>query len=210
MKKKFIQKKCLLKCIILLINSLLYFILKINLTNKIKLIIPKKENILLDEENLRLEILKKGKDYINKCLKGFCKYNNYTKVVTAPLISVIIPIFNCENTINSTIRSIQNQNLTQIEILLVNDFSKDHSLRIINNFQKEDSRIRIINNNKNMGTLYSRCIGVLMSKARFIFPLDNDDMFFDEDVLDYIYNIGNKGNFDIVEFKTIFSFEPSK
>ena len=201
MKKKFTQKKCLLKCIILLINSILYFIIiKID---KMKLIIPKKKNILLDNRNLRLEILKKGKNYIDKCLKGFCNYSNYTKVIKVPLISVIIPIFNCENTINATIRSIQNQNLTAIEIILVNDFSNDNSLKIVKFFQKEDLRIKIINNNKNMGTLYSRCIGVLMSKAKFIFPLDNDDMFFDEDVLDYIYNIGNKGNLDIVEFKTI-------
>lgn len=203
MKKKFTQKKCLLKCIILLINSIFYFIIKINLINKIKLIIPKIKNILFDDMNLRLEILKKGKNYIDKCLKGFCKYNNYSEVINVPLLSVIIPIFNCEKTINATLRSIQNQNLTKIEIILINDFSKDNSLSIINNFQKEDLRIRIINNNKNMGTLYCRCIGVLMSKAKFIFPLDNDDMFFDEDVLDYIYNIGNKGNFDIVEFKTI-------
>lgn len=203
MKKKITQKKCFLKCMILLIISVLYFIMKTNLINNIKLIIPKKKNILLDDINLRLEILKKGKIYIDKCLEGFCKQNNYTKEIKFPLISVIIPIFNCEKTINSTIRSIQNQNLTKIEIILINDFSKDNSSKIINNLQKEDLRIRIINNNKNMGTLYCRCIGALLSKARFIFPLDNDDMFFDEDVLDYIYNIGNKGNFDIVEFKTI-------
>ncbi len=54
-----------------------------------------------------------------------------------------------------------------------------------------------------MGTLYSRCIGVLNSKGKYIFPLDNDDMFFDEDVFDYIYKIGNAGNYDIVEFKTM-------
>ena len=201
MKKIFNKKKYLLKYILLLIISLLFFIMKKYINYKINFIIPKNKNNLF--QNLRLEFFKKGKNYINNCLKGFYKNNNYSNVLMNPIISVIIPIFNCEKTINATLRSIQNQNFTKIEIILINDLSKDNTLRIITNFQKEDLRIKIINNNKNMGTLYSRCIGVLMSKSRFIFPLDNDDMFFDEDVLDYIYNIGNKGNFDIVEFKTI-------
>ena len=42
-------------------------------------------------------------------------------------ISVVIPVFNCEKTIKSAVRSIQNQNMTNIEIILVNDFSEDKS-----------------------------------------------------------------------------------
>ena len=54
-----------------------------------------------------------------------------------------------------------------------------------------------------MGILYSRCIGVLSAKGKYIFPLDNDDMFLDEDVFQTITNIAEKGFFDIVEFKGI-------
>ena len=53
-----------------------------------------------------------------------------------------------------------------------------------------------------MGTLYSRCIGTLNSKGEYIFPLDNDDIFSTEDLFKYIYNIKNKYNYDIVEFKS--------
>ena len=119
------------------------------------------------------------------------------------MISVIIPEFNCEKSIIPSIRSIQNQNLSQIEIILVNDFSKDNTTKIIKMLSKQDLRIKIINNYKNMGTLYSRCIGVLISLGKYIFALDNDDMFFDEDIFDYIYKIGKSKNFDIIIFKTL-------
>ena len=55
---------------------------------------------------------------------------------------------------------------------------------------------KLINNQKNMGSLYSRSIGVL-------FPLDNDDMFFDDDVFNFIYEEANNFNYDIVGFKAI-------
>ena len=54
-----------------------------------------------------------------------------------------------------------------------------------------------------MGTLYSRCIGVLQAKGKYIFPLDNDDMFFDEDVFNTIYEEAYNLNYDIVGFKAI-------
>ena len=54
-----------------------------------------------------------------------------------------------------------------------------------------------------MGTLYSRCIGVLQAKGKYIFPLDNDDMFFDDDVINIIYEEAYNFNYDIVGFKAI-------
>ena len=92
--------------------------------------------------------------------------------------------------------------MEDFEIILVNDNSNDGSLRIINKMKKEDDRIKIINNHKNMGTLYSRCIGSLNAKGKYIFPLDNDDLFLDEDVFETIYNFASEYKYDIVEFKT--------
>ena len=74
---------------------------------------------------------------------------------------------------------------------------------IIKNIQKYDQRIKIINNNRNMGALYSRSIAALMSKGEYIFSLDNDDMYFEYDVLDYIYERGKKENLDIIGFLTV-------
>ncbi len=150
----------------------------------------------------RKEVLLRGKDYINKCLN-----DNFVKKfekVENPILSIIIPVFNCEKYIKGAISSIQNQNFTEIEILLINDFSSDKTLNIIQEIEQNDKRIKIINNEKNMGSLYSRCIGSLMAKGAHIFPLDNDDMFFQEDVFDSIYKITIKGNFDIIGFKSVY------
>ena len=54
-----------------------------------------------------------------------------------------------------------------------------------------------------MGTLYSRCIGVLISKGIYIFPLDNDDLFMNEDIFDVVVKESEKGKFDIVGFNAI-------
>ena len=122
--------------------------------------------------------------------------------------SIIIPVYNCEKTINESILSIQKQNLTNLEIILVNDFSTDNSINIIQIIMKNDTRIKLINNKRNYGTLYSRSIGALSAKGSYIFSLDNDDEFYGNDSLDFIYNQAIEGNYDIVTFKRIYSRRP--
>ena len=157
----------------------------------------------INENHLeRIQILSKGKNFTENCLRSLFPKKKY-KNVKNPKISAIIPLYNCEETISYALNSIQNQNLSEFEIILINDFSKDNTSKIVRHFMKKDKRIKLINNNKNMGTLYSRCIGTLMSKGNYIFALDNDDLFFNEDVFDYIYKKAIEGNFDIVGFKTI-------
>jgi glycosyltransferase involved in cell wall biosynthesis len=138
---------------------------------------------------------------LNKCLKGKLNRKIYTKFIN-PKVTVIIPVYNCQNSIKNTIRSIQNQKMIELEIMLVNDKSNDESLTIIRNIQKKDKRIKLINNKKNMGTLYSRSIGVLKAKGKYIFPLDNDDMFFDDNIFNIAYEEAYNFNYDIVGFKS--------
>ena len=86
---------------------------------------------------------------------------------------------------------------------MINDFSSDNTSSVIEELQKKDGRIKIINNKKNMGTLYSRCIGVLSSIGEYIFHLDSDDMFLDEDIFLTMINIITQGKFDFISFKAI-------
>jgi glycosyltransferase involved in cell wall biosynthesis len=153
-----------------------------------------------------LNYLNKTKTSLNFNIFNF-KLNIYRKI---PKITVIIPVYNCQKSIELSLTSILNQNMKDFEIILVNDNSSDNSLNIIEKIKKVDNRIKIINNLKNMGTLYSRCIGVLNAKGKYIFPLDNDDLFLGEDIFETIYNIADKGNYDIVEFKafTIPNYNP--
>ena len=133
--------------------------------------------------------------FIKKCFKGELINKNSKIIVSNPKISAIIPVFNCQNTILASIRSIQNQNMADIEIILVNDNSKDNTSIIIKKLAEEDNRIKILNNEKNMATLYSRNIGILMSRGKYIMNLDNDDLFMYSDVFSKVYNEAEKGNY---------------
>jgi glycosyltransferase involved in cell wall biosynthesis len=151
-------------------------------------------------DKIKIIILKKGRKYLDICLQNDVRIV-YTKI--EPKISVIIPIYNCQNSIRYTIISIQNQIMSDYEIILINDFSKDNSKKIIENYREKEHRIIIINNKKNMGTLYSRNIGVLAARGKYIFPLDNDDMLFNPELFWLLYKVGIKHNYDIIGFKAI-------
>ena len=147
-------------------------------------------------------MIENGKKYIDKCLNEKYINKNYKNDIK-PIISVIIPLYNCEKTINASISSIQNQKFTNFEIILINDFSEDSTSKIIEKYKEEDSRIIIVKNKKNMGSLYSRSIGTLISKGEYIFPLDNDDLFFSEDIFGFIIKITKESDLDVVGFRAI-------
>ena len=196
------EKNIILICI--KINVLLKFLLIIFIINFLYLSFnyPKKKILHLQIKK-RIKQLIEGKKYISICLKGLLINKNFVEE-KRPKISVIIPVYNCEKSIIPSIRSIENQQFLGTEIIIVNDFSKDNSSFVIEKLKKKDSRIKIINNNKNMGTLYSRCIGVINAKGKYIFSLDHDDLFFNYDIFKYIYNVAKDGNFDIISFKSIY------
>jgi glycosyltransferase involved in cell wall biosynthesis len=85
--------------------------------------------------------------------------------------------------------------MLDIEIILVNDFSTDNTLLTIQKLKDEDPRIKIINNEKNMGILYSRSIGVLKAKGKYILALDQDDFFL---MKDYLMNYMKKQKKEIL------------
>ena len=116
---------------------------------------------------------------------------------------MIIPIYNCQKTIEISVKSINFQNLKELEIILVNDLSPDNSTLVIEKLRDFDKRIKVINNKRNMGTLYSRSIGALKAKGEYIIGLDNDDFFSNEDILETVYLNAKENNFDIVEIKSL-------
>ena len=118
----------------------------------------------------RAKGLSSSRKFIQKCLNEELIFNISNKFFLNPKISAIIPLYDCEKTIKATVRSIQNQNLTDIEIILVNDNSKDN---------------------------------ILNSKGKYIMNIDNDYLFMDFDVFDYVYKEAEKGNFDIIGYGAI-------
>ena len=152
---------------------------------------------------------KKARSFLESNMNGEILHKEPFVAQKHPKISGIIPVYNCQDIITRAVRSIQNQNILNLEIILINDFSTDNTSLILEKLQKEDPRIKVLNNKKNMGILYSRSIGTLSAKSKYIFPLDNDDMFLDKDVFQIISDRADKGNFDIIEFRGVLTL-PSK
>lgn len=92
-----------------------------------------------------------------------------------PLISVIIPAFNAEKTIEATIQSVTNQTFTDFELIIVNDGSTDRTLEIVNSI--EDPRIRVLSYPNSGRVSISRNRGFTQAVGEFIAFLDADDLW---------------------------------
>ena len=125
---------------------------------------------------------------------------NYLLPNKCPKISVVMPIYNGGKYLNVSLKSIQNQKMKDIEIIIINDNSNDDSLKIIREYMKSDPRIKYLENKKNRKILYCKSIGVLYSNGKYIIELDQDDMFIDDDAFNIIYEQSEKNNLDILQF----------
>lgn len=95
--------------------------------------------------------------------------------ISQPFISIIIPTYNVESYIARCLDSCINQTLHDIEILVIDDCGSDDSIKIAQSYADKDSRIRIIHNEKNLGTFGSRIEGIKAAGGRYIAFLDADD-----------------------------------
>lgn len=91
-----------------------------------------------------------------------------------PLVSIIVPVYNGEKTIERCLRSIQNQSYSNIEVLVVNDGSSDHTERIIRKYAHRDSRFRYIEK-ENSGVSDSRNVAMAQAKGDYFQFVDGDD-----------------------------------
>ena len=156
--------------------------------------------VKMDEKQAEL-----AKKYINFCKEGNLLSGRKFIRVEKPKVSTIIPMYNEEKNILKVIRSIQNQSLQEIEIVCVNDNSKDKTLKILEDLQKEDPRITIITNKYNRGVLYNRIYGAIKSKGEYVTFIDADDALCNYEILANAYfytTILYKENIDIVHYQT--------
>ena len=72
---------------------------------------------------------------------------------------------------------------------------------------KEDPRIRLIKNEKNRNILYSKSMAALNAKGKYIVELDQDDMFISDEAFETLYNLAEKNNLDLIQFKDFISKE---
>ncbi len=89
-------------------------------------------------------------------------------------VSIIIPVYNASKTIEKCLKSIIKQTYKNIEIIIINDGSKDNSLEIINKLSKKDKRIIVIDK-ENEGVANTRNLGIKKATGKYIMFIDNDD-----------------------------------
>ena len=93
------------------------------------------------------------------------------------LVSIIMPNYNSQNTILSSLISIQNQTFSNFECIIVDDNSNDNSLALIEEFISKDKRFKLFKSSVNKGVSSSRNIGISISQGRFLTFLDSDDVW---------------------------------
>lgn len=93
------------------------------------------------------------------------------------LISVIVPAYNCANTIEDTIKSVQNQTYANWEMLIVDDASDDNTVEIVKKYAEKDSRIKLICLDENSGSAVARNTAINRANGKYIALLDSDDLW---------------------------------
>lgn len=116
-------------------------------------------------------------------------------------ISVIVPVYNVEEYIEECIESIVNQTLKEIEIIIVNDGTKDNSIKKIEKYFS-DPRIILINK-ENGGISSARNAGLKIARGEYISFIDSDD-FIEPTMLEDLYNNSEKAE---IVFSNIISYD---
>ena len=114
-----------------------------------------------------------------------------------PLVSIIIPCFNCDKFIIQTLESIKNQSFLSWECILVNDGSTDQTEKILLDISKRNPQFHLINS-KNLGVSNARNIGINFSKGKFIQLLDSDDLIGPNKIEFQLNQLNSNSEIDIV------------
>ncbi|KAF2336451.1 glycosyltransferase family 2 protein [Flavobacterium daemonense] len=108
------------------------------------------------------------------------------------LVSILIPTYNTEKFIRETLQSVQNQTYSNWEMILVDDASTDQTVAIIEEFAKNDSRIKLFKLEKNSGNGFARNIALEKASGKYIAYLDADDLWFPEKLEKQIHFLKTK------------------
>ena len=118
-----------------------------------------------------------------------------------PIISVIVTIYNQAHCLHKCIKSIQNQSIKNIEILIIDDCSTDNTTDIIQQLQQIDPRIILYTHDTNEGVMKTKSEGIIKAKGEYITLIDGYDSFAHKDILKHSLYIAQLANLDIVEFQ---------
>lgn len=121
-----------------------------------------------------------------------------------PKVSVVVPFYNVEDYIETCLNSLKNQTLKDIEVILVDDGSKDGSTEIAKKFAKRDRRFSYVHK-ENGGLSDARNYGMKYATGEYLAFLDSDD-YIDLDMYEKMYKKAKKTNADMVETDFIWEY----
>ena len=113
-------------------------------------------------------------------------------------VSVIVPVFQAANHIQSCILSLQDQTLKNIEMIFVDDYTPDHSCTIIQEAAKKDNRIKLLHNINHRGAGPCRNDGVIKANGQYVSFVDADDTIA-PDFLERLYQKAIQEDLDVVK-----------
>lgn len=111
-------------------------------------------------------------------------------------ISVVVPVYKCEATLEKCLESVLNQSFKDFELIIINDGSPDNSDGICRRFAQKDSRIKYIRR-ENGGVASVRNLGLETAKGEYLCYIDSDD-YIEEETLSFMYKVACEENSDIV------------
>ncbi|MBR0092319.1 MAG: glycosyltransferase family 2 protein [Lachnospiraceae bacterium] len=115
-------------------------------------------------------------------------------------VSVIVPVYNAAEYLDRTIASVLRQTYRNLELVMVDDASTDHSLRICREHQKRDDRLKIVCNEENAGSGYAKNRGLEHMSGDVICFLDDDDYLIRDDIISRCMDCMVSADADIVCF----------
>ena len=147
-----------------------------------------------DEINMNLRDMQK--ETINKV--KIRQLINFDKSPKNPVkVSIIVPVCNVEIYLRECLDSILKQTLKDIEIICVNDGSKDNSLAILEKYAKSDSRVKIIDK-ENAGYGHTMNIGMDMASGEYVGIVESDD-YINEAMYEKLYGIAKRENLNFIK-----------
>lgn len=120
-----------------------------------------------------------------------------TNTIQSPVVSVIVPAFNCELYIEAAVRSVMGQTFENWELIVIDDGSTDSTFDIVHRLAQEDCRIKAVKNPRNMGVAATRNRGFELSQGHYIALLDGDDRWY-PDKLNKQLQVAEETNADLV------------
>ena len=118
------------------------------------------------------------------------------------MVSIIIPVYNTSKYLPECLDSVINQTLKEIEIICIDDCSTDDSWKILQDYEKTDSRIKIFRQEKNMRQGAARNRGLKEASGKYIWFIDSDD-FINKEACQLLYDTAEKNNVQILTFNLV-------